>query len=235
MAAMKPLAAGNRLLAGLPDGDRGRMLAACDAVELAVAEVLCASGARLRHVYFPTGAFVSLVASYDGGAGLQMAMIGEEGMLGISLLLGVSVSRYEQLVQGTGSALRMTTASFQLQLERIPTLRRRLNRYVHVQMHQIAMTAACTHFHLVEKRLACWLLMTQDRSGSNEIHATHQSLALILGVRRVGITNAAVSLQRQLLIRYSRGDITILDRRGLKASACACYGAANQFYARILG
>jgi len=235
MAAMKSIVAGNRLLAGLPDGDRGRMLAACDAVELAVAQVLCASGARLRHVYFPTGAFVSLVASYDGGAGLQMAMIGEEGMLGISLLLGVSVARYEQLVQGTGSALRMTAASFQLQLEHIPTLRRRLNRYAHVQMHQIAMTAACTRFHLVEERLACWLLVAQDRSGSNEIHATHQYLASILGVRRVGITNAAISLQKQSLIRYSRGNITILDRRGLKARACGCYVAANRFYDGILG
>lgn len=235
MSSMKSVIAVNRLLAGLPDKDQRQMLADCDQVELAWADVLYQAGTRLRHVYFPIGGLISLVTPLDACAGLQVALIGNEGMLGVSLLLGVPVSRYNHLVHAAGSALRMTAASFQRQLEHSPPLRRRLNRYVYVKLQQIALTSACTHFHLVEERLARWLLMTQDRSNSNKVHATHESLASMLGVRRVGITKAATSLQQRLLIRYSRGNITIVDRHGLEASACGCYEAANEIYDRTLG
>ena len=225
----------NRLLATLPDRDRQRLLARCDRVELASGDILHEAGTRLRHVYFPTGSFISLVTPLDACAGLEIALVGDEGMVGVSILLCVSASPRHHLVQGAGSAWRMSAASFRSEIERSPALRRRLNRYVYVKMHQFAQTAACIRFHVVEARLARWLLMTQDRSHSNEFHATHEFLAYMLGVRRVGITKAATSLQRQLLIRYKRGAIIILDRAGLEAQSCGCYQSAKDLYERILG
>jgi CRP-like cAMP-binding protein len=230
-----PAVAANRLLAALPVQERRRLLAACDAVELRAGDILHEAGKPLRHVHFPTGGLIVLVTPLDACAGLEIALVGSEGMTGISALLGVSESSVNHLVQGAGSALRIGAASFQRELLRSPALRRRLNRYAYVKMQQIAQTAACTRFHVVEERLARWLLMTRDRSQSDGFHATHEFLAYMLGVRRVGITKAAASLQDRSLIRYSRGDITILDRHGLEASACGCYVAANKLYERILG
>ena len=231
----KPAVASNRLLTALSGKDRRRILARCDQVELVSGDILHKAGARLRHVYFPTGGHISLVTPLDACAGLEVALIGNEGMAGISPLLGVSVSQLNHLVQGSGSALRISAASFRRELARSPALRRRLDLYVYVKMQQMAQTAACTHFHMLEQRLARLLLMTHDRSPANEFHSTHESLAHMLGVRRVGVTKAASSLQRQSLIRYGRGVITILNRRGLEAKSCGCYLAANELYDRVLG
>jgi len=227
--------AANRLLSVLPARDRSRILAGCDEIELAFSEVLHEAGTPQRHVYFPTTGSISLVTPLDACAGLEVVLVGSEGMVGTSVLLGAALSPLHHLVHGSGIALRMSAASFRSELDRDPALRRRLNRYAYVKMQQIAQIAACVRFHVVEARLARWLLMTQDRSHSQHFRATHEILAYMLGVRRVGVTKAAASLQRQSLIRYRRGEITILDRQGLEARSCGCYVAANELYDRILG
>jgi CRP-like cAMP-binding protein len=232
---MKAPSSANRLLAALPQADLHRILENCEQVELDSHDVLYEAGAPLRHVYFPTSAFISLVTPLAACAGLEVALVGNEGMAGVALLLGIAVSPLNHLVQGAGGALRIDAASFKRELQRCPALRSRLNRYAYVKMNQFAQTAACTRFHMVEARLARWLLMTHDRSQSDTFYATHEFLAYMLGVRRVGITKAATLLQRESLIGYSRGHITILNRRGLEAKSCGCYLAASELYERVLG
>ncbi len=227
--------AANRLIAALPRKDRQRFLTGCEPVELVFAEVLTEPGEQIRYVFFPTGSYVSLVTPIDGCANLEIGLVGNEGMLGISLVLGVNVSPLHALVQGPGPALRMETALFLRELDLSPALQHLMKRYLYVVMVQLAQTAACSHFHVVGERLARWLLMTQDRAHSNEFHVTHEFLANMLGVRRVGVTKAASALQNRKLISYRRGDVTILDRGGLEAASCGCYETDKAAYAWMMG
>lgn len=227
--------AANRLLTALPSGDRDQLLAQCEQIELVFAEVLFRPGESITHVYFPTQSYISLVTPGDGDAGLEVGLVGNEGMLGITLIQGVDVAPFHAVVQGEGPALRMPVGDFLSQLEQCPALQRELKRYLYVLLSQVVQRAACSRYHLVEARLARWLLMTHDRAHSDSFHLTHVFLATMLGVRRVGITKAANSLQRKRLISYHRGNITILDRIGLEAVSCGCYQTDKEIYEHILG
>jgi CRP-like cAMP-binding protein len=224
----------NRLLEALPQRQSERMLGECEAVELKFGEILYQPDARIRYVYFPTDSFISLIIPVDNSSNLEVALVGNEGMLGSPLVLGVHVSPLRALVQGKGLAWRMSAAAFTREISRSEALRRGLHRYLEVRMCQLAQAAACTRFHLVEQRLARCLLMAQDRAHSDGFHATHEFLADMLGVRRVGVTKAANALQTRQLIRYHRGEISILDRGGMEAAACDCYHADRETYDALL-
>lgn len=176
-ALSKGAAGENRLLAALPLRSRQRFLASCDQVELGFADVLCKLGEKIRHVYFPTESFISLVTALDDNARLEVGIVGDEGMLGTSLILGVSRSPQQALVQGAGAALRMSAVTFERHCRQDAELRQQLSRYVYVLMRQLAQTAACTSYHLVEPRLARWLLMSRDRAHRDQFRLTHEFLA----------------------------------------------------------
>ena len=213
----------NRLLAALPPREYQRLLTGLEAVTLTFGEVLYEPGKAIRHVYFPCDSLVSLLTPVEGHMALEIGLVGREGMLGIPLALGIDDSPVRALVQGTGTALRMRSARFRSENGKHGRLHRELNRYIHERMVQITQTAACNRFHPVEARLARWLLMTRDRMATNHFHHTQELLGNMLGVLRVAVTKAASALQRRKLISYSRGEINILDGRGLEAAACACY------------
>lgn len=234
MPSVEHAPAKNRLLAVLPRKDRQHLLLGCEQVELVSGNILCEPGDVIRHIYFPTDSFISLATPIDSHGSLEVALVGSEGMYGISLTLGVDVSSLHAVVQGSGPAWRMDAEWFCSKLKYSVALQQELNRYIHVLMSQLAQTAACTHFHVVEERLARWLLMTRDRAHSEEFHITHELLAHVLGVRRVGVTKAAGSLQKKNLISYSRGDVRIRDSGGLEAASCSCYRADKKTYDRIL-
>ncbi|MEO5625039.1 MAG: Crp/Fnr family transcriptional regulator [Dokdonella sp.] len=225
----------NSLLGFLSRAHRQPLLAQCEQVDLVESTVLCEQGERVRYVYFPIDSFISLITLIDAGCAFETGLVGAEGMQGISLALGIAIAPQRALVQGAGSALRLPAVAFRRELAQNPSLRNLLNRYLHVLMCELAQTGACTRFHHIDARLARWLLMSHDRASGDEIHLTHEFLAYMLGVRRVGITTAASQLKARNLISYTRGMITIRDRAGLEAASCSCYRVGRDTYARALG
>ncbi len=224
----------NHLIELLPRKERLRLLSLCEPIDLVFADVLCEPGERTRHVYFPVDGFISLLTQINGKAALEVGMVGREGMLGVQLVLGVRIAPLHALVQGSGSAWRIAARAFKHELAQSPALRQELSRYAYVLMQQLAASAACLRFHEIGPRLARWLLMSQDRAHADSFRVTHEFLAYMLGVRRVGVTRAATGLQRAGHIEYRRGALTVLDRAGLEAAACDCYIADRKNYGKAL-
>ena len=224
----------NHLIERLPGEDRRRLLGLAEKINLTQSDVLGEAGKPVRHVYFPISGFISLVTSMDGKPVLEVGMVGREGMFGAQVVLGMLTQPLHALVQGTGSAHRIELSAFRKEVERGVALRRVLGRYVYVLMSQLASSAACIRFHPIDARLGRWLLMMQDRAHADSFYVTHEFLSYMLGVRRVGITDAAGAMQRSGLIEYRRGHVTVLDRKGLERAACTCYGADLRAYARVM-
>ena len=225
----------NRLLAALPRKDRQRLLPALEAVTLTLGDVLYDPGERLRHVYFPDDSVISLLSAVEDRELLEVGMVGREGMAGLSVFMGVKESRSRGLVQGTGGARRMTAAALRREVGAGGVLNKLLLRYTHSLLTQVSQSAACNRFHPVNARLARWLLMTHDRIVGDEFRLTQEFLSHMLGVRREGVTLAAGELQKRKLINYSRGRLRILDRAGLEAVSCKCYGTMKEEYDHFTG
>jgi CRP-like cAMP-binding protein len=223
----------NRLIEGLPKLVREQLLQMCEPVDLVFGSTLCEPDKPFQHVYFPITGFISLVTTLRDHQPLEIGLIGNEGMLGATVALGVNSAPMLAVVQGSGTALRLTAEQLRQELRENLILTRTFNRYLYVLMAQLSQTAACAHFHEIEPRLARWLLMIHDCAHSDNLFLTQEFLANMLGVRRSGITVAAGALQDRKLISYTRGKIMILDRKGLEASSCECYDALTKDYAQI--
>jgi CRP-like cAMP-binding protein len=220
----------NRLLAALPKDEYQRLLLKLEPFTLVFGKVIYESGDLIRNVYFPTGGIISLLAAVEDRATLEVGIVGREGMVGLPVFMGVKTSANRAVVQGAGAAMRMKASAFRNECENGGSLSRLLRRYSHSRLTQIAQGAACNRFHPIDARLARWLLMTRDRMGTDEFRLTQEFLSNMLGVRREGVTKAAGVLQQKDLISYSRGDLVILDRVGLKEIACHCYGIIKAEY-----
>ena len=213
----------NRILAALPKDEYRRLLPNLELVPLIFGEVIYKAGDLIRHVYFPTGGILSLLAAAEERATLEVGIVGREGMVGLPVFMGVKTSRDCAVVQGAGAALRMKATVFRRECTNGGSLPVYLRRYTHSRLTQMSQGAACNRFHSIEARLARWLLMTRDRMEKDEFQLTQEFLSNMLGVRREGVTKAAGALQERNLIRYSRGTLTTLDRAGLEAASCRCY------------
>jgi CRP-like cAMP-binding protein len=216
------------VLAALPPADYRRLARSLQPVNLEFGTILCEAGASIRHVYFPLDSLVSLLAAVGDGDPLEVGLVGKEGMVGTPLALGSPTSPVQELVQGAGKALRMPAKHFVAELARSPRLRRLLDRCIFLNMSTAMQVAACNKSHVLEARLARWLLMVRDRLATETFFLTQEFLARMLGVRRAGVNETAGVLQGRSLIRYTRGRITILDTAGLTSAACSCYATIRK-------
>jgi CRP-like cAMP-binding protein len=213
----------NRLLAALPKKEYQRLLPELEHIPLTFGDILYEPGDIISHVYFPYDSIISLLSMVENKKVLEVGIVGNEGMAGLPVILGVSTSLTRGLVQSAGTAMRVKTTALHRAFKQDGALQRLLHRYLHSLLTQISQSAVCNRFHLVDARLARWLLMTHDRVESDEFRLTQEFLSHMLGIRREGVSKAAGALQRQEFISYSRGYITILNRAGLEATACKCY------------
>lgn len=224
MPSTKPvLPVENRLLAALPKKEYQRLLPELEHVRLVFGEILYEAGDTIQHVYFPNDSIISLLSTVAQRSTLEVGIVGNDGMAGISVFMGVDKSRTRALVQGPGTATRMKSATLRRESKQLGSLPRLLKRYSHSLLTQISQSAACNRFHTVDARLARWLLMTHDCVKSDEFRLTQQFMSDMVGVRREGVNKAAGALKRAKLISSNRGSVTILNRQGLEAAACLCY------------
>lgn len=225
----------NRLIAALSERQRGALVSDGEVVDLLFGDILCVPGQNFTQIHFPLTACISLVAKVEGHPPFEVGLVGNEGMLGASLLLGVRAAPLSAVVQGAGRSLRLPAGRFCAMAKKDPSLRRLLHRYLFVTTSQLVQSTLCARFHEIGPRLARWLLLTHDRANADHFHLTHQDLADMLGVQRSAVTIAAGDLQSRGLIRYSRGEIHIRDRDGLEAASCECYSASMADYGLLFG
>ena len=228
-------ASSNRLLAHLREADQERLQPHLQTLTLDYERSLYRAHEPIEFVYFIESGVASLVNTLQNGAAAEVGTIGNEGMVGLPVLLGETEAPTSVYVQVPGSGLRMSATIFEAELDWNVSLRKVMLRYAHAMFNQVAQSAACAHFHPLERRCSRWLLMTHDRMLSNEFLLTQKFLAMMLGVRRAGVTEAAGALQRAGLIRYRHGNVTILDRDGLEERSCECYAVTQSEFDRLLG
>jgi CRP-like cAMP-binding protein len=226
---------GNQLLAALPPDDLDRLRARLEPVQLPFRQVLHRPEEPITAVHFVERGYVSMINLLANGDAAEVGHVGSEGMLGLPLLFGVKTGAAEAVVQAQGTALRMSAEAFRDELERGPAFRSLLLRYALAFGEQVAQTAACNGRHVLEQRLARWLLMAHDRVGSDEFPMTQDFLAMMLCVHRPGITVAAGQLQQSGYIRYGRGRIAVVDRVGLESAACECYDTVRRRFGHLVG
>ncbi len=224
----------NKIIRSLSPADRKRFLAHCEPFELVLSNELSVRDKPLVYAHFPIEGFLSLVINVDAHPPMEVGMVGAEAMLGAELVLGSAATPWRALVQGEGSSWRIGAAQLREQLVAIAPLRALVYSCLLTRLHQQALASACQRFHAIAPRLARWLLMSQDRSRTENFHVTHEFLALMLGVRRVGVTEAASHFQAIGLIEYHRGDLMVVNRPALEEQACSCYAADKQIYRRVM-
>jgi CRP-like cAMP-binding protein len=230
-----PKPAQNRLLAALPREDHSRLVERLEPIPLEFKQPLHEPGVPIEHVYFPTSGIVSLVVDVEGDGPIEVATIGNEGLVGVPVFLGADTMPGRSLCQIPGDALRTEARAFKEEADRPGPFRDLLLRYTQALFNLVAQTAACTRAHSVEERCARWLLITQDRIGSDRFPLTQEFMGQMLGVRRATVNVAAGMLQKAGFITYTRGRITVLDRAGLETAACECYHILRQEFDRLLG
>ena len=235
MSSLKKTKNFNKIIRGLPQVEHHRLLKSLEQVDLALCSVISYPGQFLAHVYFPLSGLVSLSISNKDVKPVETSQIGAEGMIGATLSLGIQTTPLLAIVHEEGIALRIDATIFQRELMQMPVLHNRINRYLYVQMTQLARTVSCIHFHEIELRLAKRLLMSHDRSHTDYFSLTHQVLADMLGVQRSAVSIAAASLQQKNIIHYSRGTIHVLSRAGLEAASCPCYQTSVLDYQQQFG
>jgi CRP-like cAMP-binding protein len=224
----------NHLLAALPEEESARLLPHLELVPMPLGETVCESGIQMPYVYFPTTCIVSLLYVMEDGASAEIAVVGNEGIVGVSLFMGGETTTSRAVVQSTGHAYRLKGQLLKDAFFRAGPMQRLLLRYTQALLTQMAQTAVCNRHHSVDQQLCRWLLLSLDRLPSNELIMTQELIANMLGVRREGVTEAAGKLQRAGLIHYSRGHITVLDRPGLEARVCECYAVVKKEFNRLL-
>jgi CRP-like cAMP-binding protein len=225
----------NHLFASLPAEIAARLSPHLELMSLPLGDVLYESGGQLKYVYFPTTAIISLHYVMENGASAEIAGVGNEGVLGVSIFMGGNTTPSQATVQTGGYGYRLKVAVMMEEFDRAGPMLRLMLRYTQALMTQMSQTAVCNRHHSVEQQLCRWLLLTLDRLPSNELTMTQELIASMLGVRREGITEIAGNLQREGLISYRRGHITVLDRSGLESHACECYDVVKKEFNRLLG
>jgi CRP-like cAMP-binding protein len=224
----------NQLLAALPAAEWARWLPALEAVDMPLGDVLYESGVKMTHVYFPTTSIVSLLYVMEDGASAEIAVVGQEGIVGVSLFMGGETTPSRSVVQSAGEGFRVRGQFLKEEFNRSGPVLHLLLRYTQALITQMAQTAVCNRHHSLDQQLCRWLLLSLDRLQAPELVMTQELIANMLGVRREGVTEAAASLQRAGLIHYRRGHITVVDRKGLEERTCECYAVVRKEYERLL-